>query len=53
MKKQITLEIDENILPRFNLALHLNYELSNDVCEAFMKRYFMENFSKENNVYTP
>lgn len=52
MKKQITLEIDENILLRFNMALQLNNESSNDVCEAFMKRYFMESFSKEANAYT-
>ena len=53
MKNQITLEIDENILLRFNMALKLNNETCNDVCEAFMKRYFMESFLKEANAYTP
>ena len=52
MKEQITLEIDQNILLRFNMALQLNNEDSNEVCEAFMKRYYMESFSKEANAYT-
>lgn len=51
MKKQITLEIDENILLRFKMALQLNNESFDTVCEAFMKRYFMDSFSKEANFY--
>lgn len=53
MKKQITLEIDENILVRFNMALQLNNETCDNVCETFMKRYFMDSFSKEANSYFP
>lgn len=52
MKKKLTVEIDENILLRFNMALQLNNELCDDVCEAFMKRYFMDSFSKEANSYS-
>lgn len=47
MKKEIILNIDEDILLRFNMALQLNNETIENVCEAFMKRYFLESFSKE------
>ena len=51
MKKEIILNIDEDILLRFNMALQLNNESIEDVCELFMKRYFLESFSKETNSY--
>lgn len=51
MKKEIILNIDENILLRFNMALQLNNESLDDVCELFMKKYFLESFSKETNNY--
>lgn len=51
MKKSIILNIDEEILLRFNMALQLNNQTSEEVCEAFMKRYFLESFSKEANLY--
>ncbi len=51
MKKEITLQIDEDILLRFNMALQLNNETCDAVCEAFMKRYFMDSFSKEAKSY--
>lgn len=52
MKKEFILNIDEDILLRFNMALQLNNENSEEVCEAFMKRYFLESFSKEANSYS-
>lgn len=51
MKKQIILNIDENILLRFNMALQLNNESMEEVCELFMKNYFLKIFSKETNNY--
>ena len=52
MKKEVILNIDEDILLRFNMALQLNNENSEDVCESFMKKYFLESFSKEANGYS-
>lgn len=51
MKREFILNIDEDILLRFNMALQLNNENCEEVCEAFMKRYFLESFSKEANAY--
>ncbi len=51
MKKEILLNVDEDILLRFNMALQLNNETIEEVCESFMKRYFLESFSKETNNY--
>ncbi len=51
MKKQITLMVDEDILLRFDMALQLNNETSEKAVESFMKRYFLESFSKEANLY--
>ena len=52
MKKELVLNIDEDILLRFNMALQLNNENGEKVCESFMKRYFLESFSKEANSYS-
>lgn len=41
------LNVDEDILLRFNMALQLNNETIDEVCESFMKSYFVESFSKE------
>lgn len=35
------------------MALQLNNESCDTVCETFMKRYFMDSFSKEANAYNP
>ncbi len=35
------------------MALQLNSESCDTVCEAFMKRYFMDSFSKKANAYNP
>lgn len=51
MKKEIVLNIDEDILLRFNMALQLNNEKIDDACELFMKKYFLKSFSKETNNY--
>ncbi len=51
MKKEILLNVDEDILLRFNMALQLNNETIEEVCESFMKRYFLDSFSKETNNY--
>lgn len=51
MKKEFVINIDEDILLRFSMALQLNNESGEDVCESFMKRYFLESFSKEANSF--
>ena len=35
MKKEVILNIDEDILLRFNMALQLNNENCEEVCEAY------------------
>lgn len=51
MKKEFVLNLDEDILLRFNMALQLNNENVEEVFESFMKKYFVESFSKEASGY--
>ena len=51
MKKEFTISVEEDILLRFNMALQLNNDISEDVCESFMRTYISDSFSKAAAAY--
>lgn len=51
MKKTVQFTISEDVIEKFEIALMLNKENSNEVIEGYMKQYISASFSNVSQTY--